>query len=140
MLEVYRVEHKTTRMGPFQTPSPFTQRLAELANNCGQLKSPGTDGLPLGNIPFFFVFGSPGLPALRRWLLLGDTPEENAQIVATLDELGFVLAEYLVEEDSYLMGLSKLQVAFDADACREESLVNYHPLQQMLSESLGAVI
>ncbi len=31
MLQVFRVEHKDTRLGPFQTDSEFTQRLARRA-------------------------------------------------------------------------------------------------------------
>jgi hypothetical protein len=135
MLQVFRVEHKHSRVGPFQTNHEFTQNLARRASICHHLKHPGDDGLGLGDIPWCYVFGSPDLESLKRWVLLGDGITENERIVQQLDALGFVLAEYLVESDRYLMGASGNQLAFDARESREEALVEYHQLAELLKPS-----
>lgn len=132
MFQVYRVEHKTTKIGPFQTNDPFTQELAQKANNNPHLKFPCDDGLPLGFIPFCFVFGSLTLSSLQQWFCVGNTKEENEHIIHQLKEKGFILAEFLVEDKDCRVGYSQSQVAFDADSSKEEGLVMYHELDMLL--------
>jgi hypothetical protein len=126
MIEVYRIEHKETGIGPFQTSDEFTQDLAKLLTmNKGYFPHPGDDGLGLGNIPWWYCFGCPTLNDLKRWVLLGANIHENESIVKKLDELGFVLKYYLVEEDQVIMGIRKTQLAFgkeeDSESCISES-------------------
>lgn len=132
MYEVFRIEHETSLVGPFQTDDLFCQELAEKANRSRRLRSPGDDGLGLANIPWDYAFGCLSLEALKEWFLLGNTPEENRNIVKQLDEKGFVLAVFLVEDDHIFIGRSQLQVAFNAKACRRENLVETHPLRYLL--------
>lgn len=134
MLQVFRVEHRQTRVGPFQTDTEFTQRLARQASEQPTLKHPGEDGLGLANIPWFYVFGCHDLASLRSWFLLGCSDEENKDIVRQLHQMDFVLAEYLVEADRYCLGDSQVQLAFDADDCRREGLVAYHAIDELLSQ------
>lgn len=133
MLQVFRVEHKETKCGPFQTLSAFTQELATKTSRNQNLVSPGNDGLPLGHMPYGFVFGCLDLESLREWFLLGESAAENAQIGRTLAKMGFVLAEYLVEYGDYRVSKSRIQVAFDALICEEEGLVQYHDLLELFS-------
>ena len=133
MLQIFRVEHRDTRVGPFQTDSPFTQALAARANQRQQLKLPQDDGLLMGNLPFYFVFGCPSLDSLKAWILAGDVPAENRPVTEALAVEGFVVAEFLVEAEDYRMGVSGLQVAFDADSCREEGLVVFHGMDALLA-------
>lgn len=132
MLQVFRIEHTTTKIGPFQTNDEFTQELAAKAIACPILKSPGDDGLPLGYIPFSFVFGCLDVATLKKWFMFGDASPEHMQVVQTLREKGFHLAEFLVEEGDYQVSTSGVQVAFDAANCRYEGLVQYHDLASLL--------
>lgn len=126
MLEVYRVEHKDTGTGPFQTNDPFTQKMVEkLFRNLHVFPNPGDDGLGLGDIPFWFVFGCPSIETMKQWILLGDNIHDNDAIVKTLDEKGFILKYHLVEEDWVRKGWSGHQVAFgnkDDHICVSEQL------------------
>lgn len=134
MRQVFRVEHKDTRLGPFQTPGEFTQALARRASEIG-LRHPGEDGLPLGNIPWSYVFGCPDLATLRLWMFHGTDDQESKHIVRCLRARGFVLAEYLVEDDRFIMGDSQTQLAFDADDSRDEALVDYRDLAELLTHA-----
>ena len=133
MLQVFRVEHESTQLGPFQTPDDFTQTLAKRAAATRDLRVPGEDGLPLGYLPFKFVFGCGDLAALKRWFCLGGTDVENEEIIQELKRRGFRLLEFLVEEGDYRVGLSGLQVAFDPSLSREESLFQAHDLATLLA-------
>ena len=64
ILTVYRVEHKETRNGPFQTPHPFTQKLAAKVNPKAW-PFPSNDGFLLHAIPFSYVFGCPSIQLLK---------------------------------------------------------------------------
>jgi hypothetical protein len=134
MLQIYRVQHNVTKVGPFQTSGEFTQALAKKAIARPNLKSPGEDGLPLGHIPFFFVFGCPDMDTLKKWFLLGETPAENERIILSLKQQGFVLAEYLVDADDYRLSTSGLQVAFDTFNAHAEGLVQFRDLDELLAE------
>lgn len=136
MLQVFRVEHAKTGQGPFQTIDEFTQELAMLAAENPRLKFPGDDGLPLGNIPWCFVFGCQNLETLKQWFMLGATHAENKHIVDMLKTKGFQLVEYLVEADDYLLSTSGIQVAFSTSEARDEGLVQYHALDVLLSPSI----
>ena len=136
MIEVYRIEHKETGLGPYQTRDEFTQMLAKrLTDNKGYFPHPGDDGLGLGYIPWWYSFGCPTLNDLKRWVLLGVNIQENDSIVKKLDELGFVLKHYLVEKEQVIMGIRKTQLAFgkkeDCESCISES----YPLSIMMKES-----
>lgn len=135
MRQIYRIEHQKTRIGPFQTHDDFTQQLAMKAGENPNLKCPVDDGLPLGFIPFSFVFGALDIASLKQWFFLGQTIQENETIIHKLKEKGFVLAEFLVPEEDCLVGLSQQQVAFDADNAKEEGLVAYHELDMLLKQS-----
>ena len=132
---IYRVEHRSTGVGPFQTNLPFTQGLAFRAVNDPELRNPNDDGLLPSMMPWDWVFGAPSLEALKRWALLGFSIEENEAIVAKLSELGFVLSEYVVEEGQFRTGASGLQVAFDAQSCKQEGLVEQRDLRELLEQS-----
>lgn len=129
---VYRVEHLDTHQGPFQFKHPFCLELLVRANRSGCLLSPSDDGLPMVSVPRHFVFGALSPEALKRWVLLGFSIEENERILAQLDRLGFVLAEYLVDEADLRTSASGLQTVFDAHKCHEEGLVEYRPLASLL--------
>lgn len=135
MIEIFRVEHKDTHIGPFQTSDPYLQELAKTAGEIRYLRNPYDDGLGLAWIPWAYVFGSPSLNALKRWVFLGGTFDANEAIVRELAKRGFVVAEYLVEEGDYRDSFSKLQVAFDAITAREEGLVRYHEMSMLLASS-----
>lgn len=135
MIEVFRVEHRKTHIGPFQTPDPYLQELATKAGSISYLKNPYDDGLGLAWIPWTFVFGSPSLNALKRWVFLGGTYDTNETIVKELQARDFVVAEYLIEEGDYRQGFSGLQVAFDAYHAREDGLVQYHDMPMLLEQS-----
>jgi len=132
MLQIFRVEHAKTRQGPFQTVDEFTQELVVKANSNPRLKSPGDDGLPLGNIPWSFVFGCLNLETLKQWFLLGASPADNEHIIHTLKSKGFQLVEYLVDEDDYLVSHSGVQVAFSTSEARDEGLAQHHDLALLL--------
>lgn len=133
MLQVFRVEHTTTRQGPFQTMDEFTQELVAKVEENPRLKFPGDDGLPLGNIPWCFVFGCLSLETLKQWFLLGKTLADNERIVYALKEKGFQLVEYLVDEGDYAVSTSGVQVAFSTSEARDEGLVQHHDLGMLLS-------
>jgi hypothetical protein len=128
MHQIFRVEHRVTLKGPFQTNDAYTQRLAKMTEVNPRLKFPGDDGLPLGNVPFSFVFGCRDLDTLRIWFLLGDSDLENKRIAKKLSSLGFHVGEYLVDDDDCWMSSSGIQVAFNAFRCREDGLVTYHDM------------
>ena len=135
MIPVYRIEHRDTHIGFFETNDPYTQELSKKACAIRYLKAPGDDGLYLVSIPRFYVFGSSTIKALKRWVFLGDNLKENDEIVFALRDRGFVLAEFLVNDDKYVEGWSKLQLLFDADECRREGLVEYRDMTELLVES-----
>lgn len=133
MISIFRIEHRETHVGFFETPTPYTQALAEKACKIRYLKAPSDDGLFMVSIPKAHVFGSSTIKALKRWIFLGDTFKSNEEIVYVLRDLGFVLAEFLVEDGAYRESWSKLQVCFDANACRREGLVEYRNLNELLT-------
>lgn len=135
MIQIYRIEHVVTKVGPFQTSDVFTQDLAKKAGISRYLRSPGDDGLYLGFLPFCFVFGCKDLPSLKRWFFFGETVTENERIVDELKQRGFVLAEFLVDSEDYKVSASGIQVVFDADMGRSNGLVEYHDLSALLKES-----
>lgn len=134
MIRVFRVEHRKTRIGPFHTPDPYLQELACRASKIADLPSPHDDGLGLASIPWTFVFGSPSLDTLKRWVLLDDAFDNNKAIVRELIMRDFVLVEYSVEEGNYRSGISGLQVAFDARTCRQKGLDRYHEMRVLLAQ------
>ncbi len=135
MITVFRIEHKTTGVGPFQTSHPYTQELAQRAAKMKYLRAPSDDGLYLTAIPWAYLFGCTSLATLKSWFFLGGSIHENDEIVKNLIELGFVLAEYLVQEDSYIKGATGVQVAFDALSCKENGLVEYRSMGELRIES-----
>lgn len=134
MLQIYRVEHKDTGVGPYQTHDGYCQHLAKRTALNHRLRAPGDDGLYMVCIPHYFVFGCMSLPLLKEWFFLGDSIAENDEIVRNLMEKGFQLAEYLVEPDSCRVSVTKMQVAFDAEECKIDGLVEYHDLSVLLKE------
>jgi hypothetical protein len=135
VIEVFRVEHRDTHIGPFQTPDPYLQELAKAAGNIAYLRNPYDDGLGLAWIPWTFVFGCPSLNALKRWVFLGGTFDSNEEIVRELAARDFVVAEYLVEDGNYRTGFSGLQLAFDARTARDDGLVRHHEMKMLLAQS-----
>lgn len=130
MLQVFRIEHRDTRVGPFQTYSSYTQKLVRWASERRDLLSPWQDGL--GDLPWSYVFGCPDMDCLRQWFLLGNSPRENGHIVRKLKDAGFVLAEYLVAADECRVSTSGIQLAFYPEQSREEGLVAYRGLDELL--------
>lgn len=133
MLQVFRIEHELTRQGPFQTDDVFTQELARRANARPHLKSPGDDGLPLGELPWCYVFGCPDLATLASWFCLGETRAENAGILDTLKQRGFRLIEFLVDKEDCRVGQSGAQVAFYDRFSRQEGLTQIHDMETLLA-------
>lgn len=133
MLQVFRIEHELTRQGPFQTDDVFTQELARKANARPDLKSPYEDGLPLAWLPFSYVFGCLDLKDLAGWFCLGESPAENARIVAELEQRGFRLVEFLVEAEDFKVGRSGTQVAFYPSYSRQEGLTQVHDMESLLA-------
>lgn len=122
---LYRIEHKETNVGPFQTTDAFLQKMAaflSLPFNLKTYPSPWDDGIVLSSVPWFWVFGSPDLSTLMKWVSVGANYEENAQIYAHLQELGFVIRKFLVEEGDYRVSRSGMQVIFNAHTSRELEL------------------
>jgi len=136
VIEVYRVEHKETGIGPFQTNHIFTQKLAQrLVKNKGYFPNPGDDGLGLASIPWFYNFGCPSIDDIKRWVLLGVNVQENDFIIKTLDELGFCLNHYLVEKDRVIIGWKKIQLAFDTRQGDDCCIVETQSLNILMRES-----
>lgn len=135
MLHAYRIEHRHTRVGPFQTDDPFTQELAVVACRNPAIPSAYEDGLGLSDIPFRFVFGCPDLDSLRTWFLPYRCVEANRQVLLQLQERGFVLSEYLVDDGDYRLSKSGIQVAFDAAEARREGLAEDHDIFTMLGSA-----
>lgn len=137
MIEIYRVEHKDTGVGVFQTPDEYNQNLANIASTkLHTLKSPGDDGLGLANIPWTFVFGCPDIVSMKKWILLGGNIHENDSIVKTLDEKGFKLFHYLIDDEQYIRkSWSGIQLAFDKKYAVEEGVWDYYPLTDLMREA-----
>lgn len=135
MLQIFRIEHAVTGVGPYQTVDEYTQQLAKRAGRNRNLRSPGDDGLPVMFLPYSYVFGCLDIASLKRWFFLGETIEENDAIVGTLKEKGFRLAEYIVESTDCRISATGIQVAFDPSTSRDEGLVEYHDLNMLLRES-----
>lgn len=133
MLQVFRIEHELTRQGPFQTDDAFTQELARRASARAHLKSPGDDGLPLGELPWCYVFGCLDLGGLASWFRLGETPAENARILAELEQRGFRLVEFLVDAEDCRVSRSGVQVAFYDRFSRQEGLTQVHDMETLLA-------
>jgi hypothetical protein len=138
VLHAYRIEHRETRVGPFQTEDPFTQQLARAADQNPALPHPDNDNLRFGLLPFRFVFGCADLDTLRAWFLPHDSEEANREILSQLQQRGFVLSEYLADEGDYRVARSGMQVVFDAAQCRRDGLAEDHDIFTML-EPQGAV-
>lgn len=135
MLQVFRIEHAQTQLGPFQTPGEYTQDLAVRAGRRRRLRNPEDDGLAIWSLPYGYRFACPSLDILKGWFFLGSSAQENDAIVARLAELGFVLAEFLVEDTEVRRGYSGVQLAFDAESCREEGLVEFRDLNELQQNS-----
>lgn len=133
MIEVYRVEHKETGVGPFQTDLALTQFLAKrLGANTSYLPLPYEDGLGLADIPWWFVFGCPTIEDLKPWILLGLTVEENQRIVDQLDQLGFHIGYYVVEDSLFRMGRKGTQLVFGKSLYDDECQSDCLPIHKLL--------
>lgn len=114
MQSFYRLEHKTTRCGPYtQYSKNGDLRVAELLQKCAKINlyssqhpTPWGDGLIRADICSFF-FGFKTLKKLKEWFVLNDS------IVYWLRQEDFVIARYLVEErfDGNKQSISKLKGA-----------------------------
>lgn len=127
MLQVFRVQHKETKVGPFQTDNDFTQHLAEHTKG----PEPDRDGLSLWTIPRSYVFGCLSIESLKRWFAFKDVSIE--QVCVELDVLGFRVVEYIVEDGKYKIGKSQKQVAFDASWSEDVGLFQVHPMSILLT-------
>lgn len=136
MIEVYRVEHKVTGVGPFQTNSEFCQKLVKNTQPVlYRLKNPHDDGLEIAYIPYTYVFGCPDINSMKQWILTGRCYDENYEIINTLDEMGFVLSNYLVHPADVRMSWSKIQLAFCPIDAKEEKLVSHLSIKELIKES-----
>lgn len=132
MIEVYRIEHKETGTGPFQTDHSFTQELAKKITLSEHFPSPFEDGLGLSDIPWYFVFGCPSIETMKKWILLGETEEENHKIISELSKLGFIMSYYLVEDDLHRPSVSGMQLAFGKSFDDEECQFEHFPLSILI--------
>lgn len=133
MYQVFRVEHKETGKGPFQTSDPFTQKLAWRLQDFPNLPAPEHDGLPIGMIPMNFVFGCLSLSTLSQWFLLEDTACENENIVTGLKLRGYVLRKYEAHPHDCRTSYSGLQIAFDSVMSSQKRVVEEYALSMLLS-------
>lgn len=122
MIQVFRVQHKDTKVGPFQTDNEFTQYLAEHTRG----PEPDRDGLALWTIPWSYVFGCLSIEDLKQWFVVKDISIK--QVCTNLDALGFRVVEYLVEDGKYKIGKSRNQVAFGASWSEDGGLFQVHPM------------
>lgn len=131
---IYRVEHKETSTGPFQTIDEFTQELASKAGELFRCPHPYEDGLvPKGGIPYCMVFGCVNLEQLAQWILLGESSHENVQIVNKLKNLGFIVRAFVVQEHDLTQGKSGRQVLFYPGEATDEGLFEDFDLDVLLS-------
>lgn len=126
MIQIFRVQHKETKVGPFQTDNDFTQHLAEHTNG----PIPYHDGLDLGFIPWTYVFGCLSVESLKQWFTIGDIAIED--VCDQLESLGFCVVEYLVEDGDYIIGDSRKQVTFCASWSEDDMLTQVHPMSILL--------
>ena len=132
ILTVYRVEHKETRNGPFQTSHPFTQELAAKINPKAW-PLPSNDGFLLHAIPFSYVFGCPSIQLLKSLFTFSSDKKEHKRTLKALKCLGFQVGEFKVRETSCKVGRSKKQVMFDPfDALEFEEGIIYHDITSIL--------
>lgn len=137
MIEVFRIEHKESRIGPFQQEKidRFIAYMIRKAGRQRHLKAPIEDGIYLSHLPWTYVFGAPSIPKLKEWVFFGRRRDDNRRIVKALKKRDFTLAEYLVADGDYMPGQSGNQLLFCPDTSREEGLVQYHDLTVLLNES-----
>lgn len=130
---IYRVEHKETAVGPFQTNSEFTQELANKAGELFRCPHPYEDGLvPKSGIPYCMVFGCVELGQLSQWILLGESLQENVQIIDKLKNLGFIVRAFVVDNLDFTEGKSGRQVLFYPGEAVEEGLIEDFDLDVLL--------
>ena len=109
MILIYRIEHKDTGTGPFQSDSEFSAVLCEKTS--GPL--PYDDGITMSEIPWYWKFGCTTIDILKTWFTLKDINFDT--VINTLDREGFILVEYIVNSGKYLISNTGSQVVFDAD-------------------------
>lgn len=126
MIQIFRVQHKETKIGPFQPDNDFTQYLAKHTNGPESER----DGLGLWTIPWSYVFGCLSIESLKQWFAFKDVSIE--QVCAELDALGFRVVEYLVDDGDYIIGRSRKQVAFNASWSEDDVLTQVHPMSILL--------
>ena len=133
VVEVYRVETKSSREGPFcpNKVSKISEHMSKLSNRkLDSLKLPHLDGFP--EIPFSYVFGCFSVDQLKPWILLGDSSSDNEKIVSDLKASDYVVSMYLVDESDLIKGDSSSQVAFYPYDALEEGLVDFFDLNVLL--------
>lgn len=126
MIQVFRIEHAITKIGPFQTDTEFTQYLATHTSG----PRPCTDGLSLSRLPWCYKFGCLSVHTLKQWITVDDIA--LSEIVTKLTDLGFVLVEYLVEKTKCRVGRSETQLAFDPFCAHNDGLFEIYPLTKLL--------
>ena len=137
MIEVFRIEHKESRIGPFQQEKPdrFIAYMIRKACRQRRLKAPIEDGISLAHLPWTYVFGAPSIPKLKEWIFFGRRYDDNRRIVKALKKRNFTLVEYLVADEDYVSGRSGNHLLFCPDTSREEGLIQYHDLDILFKES-----
>lgn len=132
--EVYRVEHRVTREGPFcpNKETSISKKMSDLTTNkLSYLKLPHMDGFP--EIPFSYVFGCKTLQQLKQWILLEESAEANNHLVQSLRNNGFVVSMYVVNSSDVLEGKSGNQVAFYPYEAIEDDLLEQFDLNVLVS-------
>ncbi len=116
IMQIFRVEHKETRVGPFQSDYAVIQHIDFIDKLCNEivdhLPLPSDDGISLKDLPHSYVFGCQNLETLKKWVLIKGDHRESKRNIRKLKALGFILSEYNVEKD-YKVGSSGIQVVFD---------------------------
>ncbi len=134
---IYRIEHTETKTGIFQTRKiPYLNKVSKFINHRPYLKTPFEDRMFKDvAIPQEYVFGCESILSLKQWVLVRRFQEDNLRLLNRLKFYGFSLAQYAVNENDIVRGLSGLQVAFNPHQSRQENLYEYRDILELFKDA-----
>lgn len=135
-IDIYRVEHKETRIGPFVGYYVLNEQLHDVMQDIQQATNsmaPVNDFSILpSNLPYCMNFGCLSIDQLKDWFVkpLDQELMTAKDFIEGLDKAQFVIAHYQAPKHTTKTGKSGMQVMYN---CYDTGLVQRIPLTTLLN-------
>lgn len=134
IIDIYRIEHKERREGPFVMYWGLAKELHKVMEHIQtqdvKLPSPKIDFVIKGCIPYAMKFGCVSINQLKEWFIEPNGVMGHNLFLKGLYEAGFVISHYQTPKHLAQLGKSGKQVMFDTF---ETELIKHIPVTELLN-------